>query len=126
MNPKSGPAGRVRFFFNYQMQLFGRAFHSCANAGVRCGSTTERWSSLFPVGARDAGEARHPRVRMGGLRVIERRHNLERGTLVLLAFVPEFRAPSYEQRRTMLETIIPSDAVLRGDTSRPVPSGTVM
>jgi len=57
---------------------------------------------------------------------LERRHNLGRGTLVVLDVVPEFGTPSYEQRRTMLETIIPTDAVFSGDTLRPVPCGAVM
>lgn len=55
---------------------------------------------------------------------LERRHNLGRGTLVVLDVVPEFGTPSYEQRRAMLETTIPTDAVFSGDTSRPVPSGS--
>ena len=52
---------------------------------------------------------------------LERRHNLGRGTLVVLAVVPETGAPNYEERRTMLEAILPIDAVFSGDTSRPVP-----
>jgi hypothetical protein len=57
---------------------------------------------------------------------LERRHSLGRGTLVVLDVldvVPESGTPSYEQRRAMLETIIPTDAVCSGDTSRPVPWG---
>ncbi len=57
---------------------------------------------------------------------LERRHNLGRGTLVVLDVVPESGAPSYEQRRAMLEAIIPIDAVFSGDTSHPVPSGSVV
>ena len=56
---------------------------------------------------------------------LERRHNLGRGTLVALDMVPESGTPSYEQRRAILEAIIPIDAVFRGDTSRPVPSDAV-
>ncbi len=57
---------------------------------------------------------------------LERRHNLGRGTLVVLDVVPESGAPSYEQRRAILETLIPTDAVFSGDTSRPVPCGAVV
>ena len=44
---------------------------------------------------------------------LERRHNLGRGTLVVLDVVPETGAPSYEERRTMLEAILPIDAVFQ-------------
>jgi len=47
-------------------------------------------------------------------------HNLGRGTLVVLDFVPESGTPNYEQRRAMLETLLPSEPVFSGDTSRPV------
>jgi hypothetical protein len=57
---------------------------------------------------------------------LERRHNLGRGTLVVLDVVPETGTPSYVQRRTMLEAIIPIDAVFSGDTSRAVPCGAVV
>ncbi len=57
---------------------------------------------------------------------LERRHNLGRGTLVVLDVIPESGAPSYEHRRAMLETIIPTDAVFSGDTSRAVPCGAVV
>ena len=57
---------------------------------------------------------------------LERRHNLGRGTLVVLDVIPETGTPSYVQRRAMLETIIPTDAVFSGDTSRPVPCGAVV
>ena len=57
---------------------------------------------------------------------LERRHSLGRGTLVVLDVVPESRTPSYEQRRAMLEAIIPIDAVFSGDTSRAVPCGSVV
>ena len=57
---------------------------------------------------------------------LERRHNLGRGTLVVLDVVPESGTPNYERRRAMLETIMPTDAVFSGDTSRPVSSGAVV
>jgi hypothetical protein len=58
--------------------------------------------------------------------VLERRHNLGRGTLVVLDVVPESGAPSYEQRRAMMEALLPTDAVFSGDTSRAVPCGAVV
>lgn len=57
---------------------------------------------------------------------LERRHNLGRGTLVVLDLVPEFGAPSYEQRRAVLESLVATDAVFSGDTSRPVPSDALV
>jgi len=57
---------------------------------------------------------------------LERRHNLGRGTLVVLDVVPEFGTPTYEQRRAMLEPLLPCDPVFDGDTLRPVPSGAVV
>jgi hypothetical protein len=57
---------------------------------------------------------------------LERRHNLGRGTLVVLDLVPESGAPSYEQRRALLEALLPMDAVFSGDTSRAVPCGAVV
>ena len=57
---------------------------------------------------------------------LERRHNLGRGTLVVLDVVPESGTPSYEQRRAMLESLLPCDPVFDGDTSRPVPCGAVV
>ena len=57
---------------------------------------------------------------------LERRHNLGRGTLVVLDVMPESGTPSYEQRRAMLESLLPCDAVFDGDTSRPVPCGAVV
>ena len=56
---------------------------------------------------------------------LERRHNLGRGTLVVLDMVPESGTPTYEQRRAILESLLPIDAVFSGDTSHPVPSDTV-
>jgi ATP-dependent DNA ligase len=40
--------------------------------------------------------------------------------------VPESGAPSYEQRRALLEALLPMDAVFSGDTSRAVPCGAVV
>ena len=57
---------------------------------------------------------------------LERRHNLGRGTLVVLDGVPESSAQSYEQRRAILKSLLPCDPVFDGDTSRPVPSGAVV
>ena len=52
---------------------------------------------------------------------LERRHNLGRGTLVVLDVIPESGAPSYEQRRVILESLLVCDAVFGGDTTRSVP-----
>ena len=57
---------------------------------------------------------------------LERRHNLGRGTLVVLDVIPEFGTPSYEQRRAILESLLPCDPVFDGDTSCPVPCGSVI
>jgi hypothetical protein len=57
---------------------------------------------------------------------LERRHNLGHGTLVVLDVVPESGTPSYEERRAMLESLLPTDAVFSGDTSRAVPCGAVV
>lgn len=57
---------------------------------------------------------------------LERRHNLGRGTLVVLDFVPETGAPSYEQRRVILESLLPCDPVFDGESSRPVPCGAAL
>ena len=57
---------------------------------------------------------------------LERRHNLGRGTLVVLDVIPESGTPNYEQRREMLESLLPCDAVFAGDTSRMVPCGAVV
>ena len=57
---------------------------------------------------------------------LERRHNLGRGTLIVLDVIPETGAPSYEQRRVMLESLLPTDAVFSGDASRAVPCGAVV
>ena len=51
---------------------------------------------------------------------LERRHNLGRGTLVVLDAVHESGTPSYEQRRAMLESLVPTNAVFAGDTTRAV------
>ena len=57
---------------------------------------------------------------------LERRHNLGRGTLVVLDVIPDSGAPSYTARRVMLESLLPCDPVFDGDTSRAVPSGTAV
>ena len=57
---------------------------------------------------------------------LERRHNLGRGTLVVLDVVPETGVLTYEQRRVMLESLLPCDPVFDGDTSCAVPGGAVV
>ena len=57
---------------------------------------------------------------------LERRHNLGRGTLVVLDVIPESGTPIYTARRAMLESLLPCDPVFDGDTSRPVPCGAVV
>jgi hypothetical protein len=57
---------------------------------------------------------------------LERRHNLGRGTLVVLDFVPESGAPIYTARRAILESIIAVEPLFGGDTSRAVPCGAVV
>jgi ATP-dependent DNA ligase len=44
----------------------------------------------------------------------------------VLDVVPESGTPSNEQRRAMLESLVATDAVFSGDTSRPVPCGSVV
>lgn len=57
---------------------------------------------------------------------LERRHNLGRGTLVVLDVIPESGTSMYTMRRAMLESLLPYNPVFDGDTSRPVPSGAVV
>ena len=57
---------------------------------------------------------------------LERRHNLGRGTLVVLDVIPESGSPIYTVRRAMLELLLPCDPVFDGDASRAVPSGAVV
>ena len=57
---------------------------------------------------------------------LERRHNLGRGTLVVLDAIPESGTPIYTARRAMLDSLLPCDPVFDGDTSRPVPSGAAI
>src|SRR5216684_4296844 len=57
---------------------------------------------------------------------LERRHNLGRGTLVVLDVIPESGMPIYTARRATLESLLACDPVFDGDTSRPVPCGTVV
>ena len=46
--------------------------------------------------------------------------------MVVLDVVLESGAPTYEQRRAMLESLVPIDAVFSGDTSRAVPSNAMV
>ncbi len=57
---------------------------------------------------------------------LERRRNLGRGTLVVLDVIPKSGTPIYTARRAMLESLLPYDPIFDGDTSRPVPCGTVV
>lgn len=57
---------------------------------------------------------------------LERRHNLGRGTLVVLDVIPESGTPSYEQRRVILESLLRRESVFDGDSSRAVPCGAVV
>ena len=57
---------------------------------------------------------------------LERRHNLGRGTLVVLDVIPESGAPSYEQRRVILESLLRCEPVFDGNSSRAVPCGAVV
>ncbi len=57
---------------------------------------------------------------------LERRHNLGRGTLVVLDVIPESSTQTYEQRRATLELLLPSYPVFAGDISGPVPCGGVV
>lgn len=57
---------------------------------------------------------------------LERRHNLRRGTLVVLDVVAESGAPTYEQRPGMLESLLPCDTVFNGNISRSVPCGAAV
>ena len=44
-------------------------------------------------------------------------------SLVVLDFVPETGAPTYEHRRAKLESLLPCDSAFAGDTTQPVPCG---
>ena len=57
---------------------------------------------------------------------LERRHNLGRGTLVVLDVIPESGTPFYTARRAMLESLLPCNSAFDGDTSRPVPCAAVV
>ncbi len=57
---------------------------------------------------------------------MERRHNLGRGTLVVLDVIPESGTQIYEHRRAMLAALISCDPIFDGDTTRPVPCGSVV
>lgn len=45
---------------------------------------------------------------------LERRHNLGRGTLIVLDLVPVSGSPSYVERRTLLESLLDSSPVFSG------------
>ena len=45
---------------------------------------------------------------------------------VVVDVVPESGTPSYEQKRALLESLVATDAVFSGDTSRVVPCGAVV
>jgi len=57
---------------------------------------------------------------------LERRHNLGRGTLVVLDVIPESGTPTYVERRELLESLISRDPIFDGDVTCPVPRGTVV
>ncbi len=57
---------------------------------------------------------------------LERRHNLGRGTLVVLDVVPQSGTPSYTERRATLESLLPCNPVFDGDSTRPVPCGAAL
>jgi ATP-dependent DNA ligase len=44
----------------------------------------------------------------------------------VLDVVSESGAPKYEERRAMLESLLPIETVFSGETSRPVPCGAVV
>lgn len=57
---------------------------------------------------------------------LERRHNLGRGTLIVLDAVPASGSPTYEQRRAQLEALLPSDRSLEGDLLHSIPHDAVL
>lgn len=57
---------------------------------------------------------------------LERRHNLGRGTLVVLDAVLAPCTSPYVQRRATLESLIPCEPVFGGDSAHPVPCGTAV
>ena len=57
---------------------------------------------------------------------LERRHNLGRGTLVVLDVIPESGTPTYVERRELLESLLSRDPVFDGAATCPVPRGTVI
>jgi hypothetical protein len=77
-------------------------------------------------GWRDNGETRRERPRVGRLRSPRTAAQSGRGTLVVLASIPESSPPTYEQRRATLEALLPGDLVFDGDSSRAVPCGAVV
>ena len=81
---------------------------------------------LFPARARDAGNLASRGLVWADCEALERRHNLGRGTLVVLDLIPESGTPIYTTRRAMLESLLPCDPIFDGDTSHPVPCGAVV
>src|SRR4051812_38594799 len=60
--------------------------------------------------------------------VLERRHNLGRGTLIVLDLVPVSGSPSYVERRTLLESLLETAPVFVGIEPGPacVPVGATL
>ena len=80
----------------------------------------------FSGRTRGASKARRPGPCLTDCEALERRHNLGRGTLVVLDAVPESGTPTYVERRAMLEALLPCHAVFGGDAANPVPCGAVV
>ena len=59
---------------------------------------------------------------------LERRHNLGRGTLIVLDSVPMAASPNYLERRAMLESLLESSPVFAGVDPTParVPTGALL
>ncbi len=59
---------------------------------------------------------------------LERRHNLGRGTLIVLDLVPVSGSPSYVERRTLLESLLDSSPLVSGIEPDPalVPVGAAL
>ena len=62
----------------------------------------------------------------GDCEALERRHNLGRGTLVVLDVIPELGTRTYEQRRAYLESLLAVDSAFAGEATRPVPCGALV
>ena len=80
---------------------------------------------LFPARARGAREARQSRSRVGRLRSSRTPPQSRSRHARRARCGANSGTPSYEQKRVVLETIIPTDAVFSSDTSRAVPCGAV-